>query len=366
MNYWCRLIIITLAVLFSGCAQSIKRFTKQGVVIRKNLHTIKLPGAEKQEINIQYLGCSGFLISQNKEAVLIDPFFSNSRVGRVALSLVSKKIRPDVGLLSSLKDSINIDYSFIKAVLITHTHYDHVLDVPYIYNNFLPAEKPFIYGSSSLNTLIKKLIPDSTKIKNLDAFLSDYYHEGQWVNINQHIRFLPIASDHSPHFHMIKFFDGEVCSPIEPEEYLQGTKVQRWAEGRNIAYLIEFTQSDTFRIFIQSAATSPNHGFPPHSYIEKKRIHLALLCMASFEYVCEYPAGIISYLKPQHIMVEHWEDFFHSYKKRLKKGFKIVRGTNGKNFIPAIERSIKKYDTINNPKEKYTIAEPLTKIKIKY
>lgn len=366
MKYWCRLITILFAILFAGCAQSIKKFTNQGVEIRKNHHTINLSGTGKQEINVQYLGCSGFLISQNKEAVLIDPFFSNPRLGQVARSLMSKTIRPNEKLLTLLKDSINIDYSYIKALLITHTHYDHVLDAPYIYNNFLPVAKPFIYGSNSLNTLIKKLVPDSTKISVLDSTLSDYYHEEQWVNVSDHIRFLPIASDHSPHFHAIKFFDGEVCSPIEPEEYLKGTKVQRWAEGANISYLIEFTQSDTFRIFIQSAAASPKQGFPPHSYIEKNSIDLALLCMASFEYVCSYPDGIISYLKPRHIIIEHWEDFFHSYKKRLKKGFKIVRATKGKKFIPAIERSIKKYDTTSNPKEKYTIAEPLTKIKIKY
>ena len=334
-------------------------------------------------INIQYLGCGGLLIEKNQEKVLIDPFFSNQGLVRVGLSSVSKYlkdidcdlcddansktkrhkgrcIKPNVDLVNKYIVSGIVNVTGVKSILVTHAHYDHLLDLPHIYNTFLKkkADTIKILASESTYKLTKKLI-DSTRFIPIEDNLTTYQKMGMVENLNDNgtIKVWPVLSDHAPHFESIKLFDGEVCNTIkDPIEYYEGTHAHWWREGKTIDYLLEFINKDikdTFRIFIQSSASCPKYGFLPDDY--NKRIDLAVLGIASYQYACDYPDTCIKRLNPSQILMVHWEDFFLRYDR--KKGPKTVRGTDVKKFLL-------EYKTKGN--KPLHMVEPLTNITIKY
>ncbi len=61
-----------------------------------------------------------------------------------------------------------------------------------------------------------------------------------------------------------------------------------------------------------------------------------MMCMASFDNVDDYPDRLLSYLKPEKVIIVHWENFFKKYKLDKKK-YKIVPFTNGLCFLERME-----------------------------
>lgn len=80
------------------------------------------------------------------------------------------------------------NYKNTKSVYISHSHSDHLMDVPYIHQ-FLLWSSPFIYGSSSTKTLLNNVNTLTGKVKQLNKYN---------LNIN-HICVTPILSGHAPH-----------------------------------------------------------------------------------------------------------------------------------------------------------------------
>jgi L-ascorbate metabolism protein UlaG (beta-lactamase superfamily) len=72
------------------------------------------------EICYRWLGVAGLEFTADGYSLLIDPFFT--RPGKLAL-LSGKRVRPDAKLIAQHITSAD-------AILVTHAHYDHLLDVP--------------------------------------------------------------------------------------------------------------------------------------------------------------------------------------------------------------------------------------------
>jgi L-ascorbate metabolism protein UlaG (beta-lactamase superfamily) len=89
-------------------------------------------------VTLRYLGTAGWKISNGAVTVLVDPY-----VARIngppppsgAGSPITGDTRPKVGWDDiATSDTTPVDSRIPRAdyVLVTHTHYDHVLDVPQI------------------------------------------------------------------------------------------------------------------------------------------------------------------------------------------------------------------------------------------
>jgi L-ascorbate metabolism protein UlaG (beta-lactamase superfamily) len=92
------------------------------------------PGVLSQ-VELRYLGTAGWEITDGKTVVLIDPYLS--RVRRVTPN--DDTLAGDTRPLFTNDDIAQSDTAAVDAhiqradfVLITHTHYDHALDMPYI------------------------------------------------------------------------------------------------------------------------------------------------------------------------------------------------------------------------------------------
>lgn len=292
-------------------------------------------------ITIQYLGAGGVLITKGETTIAIDPFFSNGALHYKNWFKPKKNhlfIQPDTSVIKEVSSIPNLKN--VSAVFVTHAHYDHLLDIPQLYDKLF-VNQPKIYGNNSVNNILKKLIPQ-TKLVNAQDSASQYLKpEIHWINIGTSFRVMPISSDHAPHYKFIKLYDGETIDSPTKEEYYKGTDINVWKEGRTLAYLVEIIElTDTFRIHIQTSATTPNDGLPPADYIKKTgSIDMVMFCMASFDNVSDYPNRLINYLKPKKIVIVHWENFFKKYELNKKK-HTIVPFTNGMCFLKRLEEII--------------------------
>src|SRR5204863_4553955 len=88
----------------------------------------KDPGASAptDSIRITYLGVNGFQFESGGHVLLVDPYFT--RVGFWA-SALNERIESNPNRVS---DGLRHVRPNIDAILVTHAHFDHLLDVPEI------------------------------------------------------------------------------------------------------------------------------------------------------------------------------------------------------------------------------------------
>lgn len=87
------------------------------------------------ELQLSYLGTAGWEITDGKTIILVDPYLSRLKFSTPNDAVLPDDPRPLFGPDSvGVSDQAVIDAHIKKAdfILITHTHRDHVLDLPYI------------------------------------------------------------------------------------------------------------------------------------------------------------------------------------------------------------------------------------------
>jgi hypothetical protein len=140
------------------------------------------------------------------------------------------------------------------------------------------------------------------------------------------LRIYPILAAHNPHADHIKLFSGSVMQPVasfrEPDDK---TSANDWLEGRTLSFLIDVERNDTilFRMFVQSSSCRFPDGLPPASLLAKKKVDVAALGVASFQFSENtYPCSYLEAMKPAHVVFIHWEDFFRKYRRAPKSVMK--------------------------------------------
>src|SRR5215467_14558661 len=99
-------------------------------------------GTTGNGLRLRWLGTAGFEISDNETSILVDPFISRPPVD----PLVSSQAQFRLSIDTKAVDKYVIEpmmqsgsFSNLKAILVSHTHHDHVEDVPYILSRFPKA-----------------------------------------------------------------------------------------------------------------------------------------------------------------------------------------------------------------------------------
>jgi len=330
------LVLLTAA----GCAGSIK-----GLPINDGVEKIPLYTSEPRDhVQVQYLGVGGFLIRRGRDALLTAPFFSNPSIFRVAFW----QIESDPLLIEKFLPTV-FD---VRHILVAHTHYDHLMDIPYIARQRAPYAK--IYGCPTTKNILGAVLPEDRLVSiSPETFAKPAGMPGSspdgipgkwWSEEGDGIRFMAIESEHAPHFCAydqtlcLRFFSGKV------EEKLKALPktAYGWKEGDTVTYLIDFLGSDgkrvDFRIFYQDAAATAPHGIPPKpGLLDQKRVDLAILCVPGFKEVEGYPEKIIEATRPRFVLLAHWEDFFRP-RSDDPDDLKVVPGSDPKIFIDRMKR----------------------------
>ncbi len=373
-------LLVCLVATLTSCIHPgrLSKLPKDIHIVAKR-ETIKEYKTGGETLTVQYLGAGGMYLLHNNEGILIDPFFSNQKVGKLGWSVLFGKenIRANKKMVTYGLNAIEAQTGplapQVKAIFSAHAHYDHLLDVPAV---FATLNKPMVYlNQSGYNTCYSAL--DKNKMDVLEAHMTTAETTRPpiaWATASGSVHVYPILADHNPHLKNIKAFDGDITTPnqtfINPYDK---TRANDWLEGNTFAFVIDYLTENkiTLRLYIQSSSCSPpglsvrnevkaealakegNYfsfldSLPPHN------IDVAFLGIASYHASPQYPAELLTALNPAVVVWLHWEDFFRSYKRPPK----TVRATN----VPAFF----KLSAVDSIKHKTYLPWPRAVLEIKY
>ena len=104
---------------------------------------------------IQWLGTSSWILSSGNDLVVVDPFFTRPSFVRVTASLmlpfVPSNFAYDPERIRAVLPELPKDTKF---VLLTHAHYDHLLDIPYYINQNSGRSMTYVGSLTARNILL--------------------------------------------------------------------------------------------------------------------------------------------------------------------------------------------------------------------
>jgi hypothetical protein len=344
------LLIVFTSFLFCGCSMkpgSLRKLKRVGIVPASQDISVKLDENQSRRVEALYLGCGGVYIVKDFDAILIDPFFSNPRIGAIGKSILSGKdgkaiLRTDKKMLDAGLAAINrvSEKHEIKlqAILSAHSHYDHLMDIPAIAGKY--QWKPTVLLTLSGYNICHQALA-SSKVEILEKYMVTQEAVPDPVIISREkgsILIYPIVSKHNPHFRNVKFFSGEQSKPVNDfQEPYDRSKANLWLEGNTFSFLIDFVDEKgiiDLRVFVQSSSCNPPAGIPPQ-VLRSRPVDLAFIGIASYGFSPDYPDDLLQAISPRQVIWIHWEDFFRRYTKEPK----TVRGTDVPGFfeLPCIQ-----------------------------
>jgi L-ascorbate metabolism protein UlaG (beta-lactamase superfamily) len=243
--------------------------------------------ARFDRIRVTYLGVAGYQLEVDGNVLLIDPYFTRADFWSVALNrpLASKHERVDEGF-AHLRPKAD-------AVLISHAHFDHLLDVPDIMHR---TGARLIAGRSAIN-LVEPLGAPPEKCNEVRP--GSVRSIGPWK-----IRVYGATHD--------RLF-GSIPYPGKVETEKRPVKPSDWRLGEPLAFVIEAAGQ---RVYIDS-------GGAPGTMPRTEKVDLAILGMALPDSRRRF-AEALRQLRPRYILPSHQDDFFSP----LRRGFVFGKLTN--------------------------------------
>jgi hypothetical protein len=266
------------------------------------------------DVKVQYLGVGGYLVQRGEDVVLFGPVYSNPSLVEV---LFDHQIQTDRALVDRL---LPADAAAAQAIVVGHSHYDHLMDTPYIANN--RATKASIYGSATTAALLASAIAPDRIVDVAAAPRDPTDQTGKGIRIGPRMRLRPIRSRHSDQFRVAVPFVGATLpfhvwrgEVTEPRSMLPA-RASEWAEGEVYAFLLDFLDDSdrvVFRVYYQDSGTDADVGFPwgPDGPGDDRPVDVALLCLGGdFRHLTLHPEAIIARTRPRYVLLGHWENFF--------------------------------------------------------
>jgi L-ascorbate metabolism protein UlaG (beta-lactamase superfamily) len=240
--------------------------------------------APRNGVLVTYLGANGYQLESRGHALLVDPYFSRVDLLSVAFGA---PIQPNA---SRIDDGLRQLAPSPEAILVTHGHFDHLLDVPSI----MAKTRARLVASTSSVELAKRAGASSG-----DAVKpGDVRRIGPWT-----IRVLPATHDRL--FGKVPF-DRPAARAGVPQ------RAADWICGEPLAFLIEVNGQ---RIYIDSGGTPEQ--LPPNES-GNRRMDLAILGVALPDSRARLNAAL-ERLQPRYILPSHQDNFF----RPLNAGFQF-------------------------------------------
>jgi L-ascorbate metabolism protein UlaG (beta-lactamase superfamily) len=239
------------------------------------------PATPRNGVRVTYLGTNAYQFEFKGRALVVDPYFS--RVDLLSIALDSR-IQSDI---SRVTDGMRYLAPKVDAILVTHGHFDHLLDVPIVMTR---THAHLIASPSSIDLAKRAGAPSGDAVT-----VGGVRRIGPWK-----IRVL--AATHDRLFGNVPFDQHEPRGAGPPQ------RPGDWICGEPLAFLIEINNQ---RIYIDSGGTLAE--LPPHEQVD-----LAILGMALPDSRARLPAAL-QHLQARYILPSHQDNFFLP----LNKGFQF-------------------------------------------
>ena len=234
-------------------------------------------------VRVTYLGTNGYLLEARGATLLVDPYFSRVGLGRIALNL---KLRPSADRLAAGMARLP---KRIDAVLITHGHFDHLLDAPEIARR---TGAKLIASPSSVLLAESAGLPRS---RCLQVMPKHVVHAA-----SAKVRVL--SSAHDRILGWMPFPGSRTRRPPAPQ------RASDWVCGEPLAFLIEMGGQ---RIYVDSGGTP---AVLPGE--DLGAIDLAIVGVALPDSRKRLDR-VLDRLSPRYLLPSHQDDFF----RPLERGF---------------------------------------------
>lgn len=231
-------------------------------------------------LSIRWLGTAGYELCFQGTVVLIDPYFS-----RIPLSQIFFRAQIN-------HEAIDRGVERADAVLVGHSHFDHVLDVPTICKK---TGAP-VYGSQSTANLCAAAGLPAEQIHVLD-------NKGAEFEVGP-FHITAVTSEHSP-FMMGRIpFPGDV--PCTCDLPMAG---RHYRCGQVFNYLIRVGSRQIYHLGSAQLVDDA---------LKTADIDMALICAAGRNHTERYVERVIRQVEPQRIIPMHYDNFFRTLDSDMK------------------------------------------------
>jgi len=286
------------------------------------------PTAETTDpVTLTYMGTAAWEISDGSTVILLDPYLSRIIIPSPAPDTFVHRTPEDTRPEHSWTDVVEPDVATIDAhiqranfILVTHTHFDHVMDVPHI---ALKTHATVIGTESTANVLRAFGLPDEQLITVRGG--EDYEFGTFSIKV--------IPSLHSALSH--KHYFSSATAPADLKAPLKLWQMS--PEGGTLAYLIRF---DGHQIL----------AFGGMNYIEREITGLApdvaiVGAGPSWEEIHDYAGRLMRGLNfPPLVLPTHWDNFLAPYSASEQPAIDALQS-----FIQAVK--------IASPRTKVTVPK---------
>ena len=246
------------------------------------------PAAHAQEtgLRVRWLGVAGFSIEAGDDVLLHDPYLSRPGFWRTLF----RRYQPDAAVLGPLFEpgSPAPELSRASLVLVGHSHFDHLGDVPWIAERTggqvvgSPTTANIARGYGSAPHTVSAVAPGDRIVRG-----------------SFEVRV--VESRHARLFFGNPPLPGEVLEPPQAPIHALSVKL-----GGALAYLVTHLPSGLRVFLLSSADVHP----PALDALAAEGVRVDLLLPASQGRDPDYAARLVKALRPRRVVPHHYDDFF--------------------------------------------------------
>ena len=234
---------------------------------------------ENPRLSIRYIGTAGFVVEADGHTLVFDPY-----VSRPPLLSLLKPLVPNKALIDQIIPKAN-------DVFIGHSHFDHILDAPYLCER---TGSRLIGSSSTRQVGLAAGLPEEQLVAT----------EGNEAIESGPAQITGIPSLHGKMFGRIPL-PGDITSPPSWPPLYRELKC-----GLVLDWYIEMAGLKVMHI--DSADLIDEN-------LEGRKVDILCLCAIGRKHRPDYAKTAIEKLQPKYVIPCHWDWLFSPYDKPVKK-----------------------------------------------